>query len=139
MPESTAVQPSRYARHVSLSHATAMTALRASLLLLLVLGLVVRPVLNHVGELHGIEHAATAAAEHGHDHPGDDAHGADHDSDHAKGTHGLLHQADAGAANGILIAFWVSALYLPKTQVPALESLAEPRRLPSTPFRPPIA
>jgi hypothetical protein len=116
-----------------------MIALRASLLLLLVLGLVVRPVLNHVGELHGIEHAATAAAEHGHAHPGDDSHVSDHDSDHTKGTHGLLHQADAGAAAGILIDFGVSALHMPKAKAPSLEFLAEPRRLPSTPFRPPIA
>jgi hypothetical protein len=115
-----------------------MIALRASLLLLLVLGLVVRPVLNHVGALHGMEHTAEAVAEHGHAHLGD-AHEADHDSDHAKGSHGLFHQADAGASFGILAAVKVPVVYLPASQELQSQFVTELRQLPSNPFRPPIA
>lgn len=118
--------------------ARAKNVLHLSMLLLLVLGVFVRPMLNFVGEIHGTTHAAVAAAEHGHGHP-DDARDADHDQDHASGSHLLLHQADSASSSGILMSF-----RLPPIEVAASQSLqwtpvpSLPQRL-SSPFRPPIA
>lgn len=114
------------------------TVLHSSMLLLLMLGVLVRPMLNFVGEIHGTTHAAMAAAEHGHGHPGD-AHDADHDQDHVSGSHLLLHQADSGSSSGLPTSFRLPPIevaasqHLPWTPVSSL-----PQRL-SSPFRPPIA
>lgn len=117
--------------------ARAKNVLHASMLLLLVLGLFVRPILNLVGEIHGATHVA-AAAEHGHSHWGND-HTAGHDQDHASGSHGLLHQADSSSTSGMPVSFG-----LPEVEVAVSQALhwaatcSLPQRL-SSPFRPPIA
>lgn len=112
--------------------------LRTSLLALLVLGMVVRPALNLVGELHAVEHAAFAqAGDHGHDLPDD------RDStpgpDHATGAHGLMHQADTGTS-AVLWTTWVLPPASPPASVlPMPDSTAVRPQQPSSPFRPPIA
>lgn len=118
--------------------ARAKSVLHLSMLLLLALGVLVRPALNLMGEVHGAAHAAAVAAEHGHGHPGD-GHDADHDQDHASGTHLLMHQADSGSSSGLPTSF-----RLPPVEVAASQHLqwtpvsSLPQRL-SSPFRPPIA
>ncbi|TAK38647.1 MAG: hypothetical protein EPO30_03735 [Lysobacteraceae bacterium] len=120
--------------------------LRATLLVLLALGVVVNPLLGAVSELHGVEHAATADVVddhgHGHAHPtGTDHRGGipEPDADHSLGSHGLLHQ---GA--GVTAALPEVLSVLP-SDAPAQTRIAvpEPPHLPddlaSLPFRPPIA
>lgn len=125
--------------------------LRASLLVLLVVGVIVRPMLNQISELHSFEHAALADVNaHGHDH---DGHGHDHaadhsdpapdqppctDPDHAKGAHGLMHQADTGPSAslaGLPVQFG-HPMRAGKLLMPAAGPL--PPQIPSSPFRPPI-
>jgi hypothetical protein len=112
--------------------------LRASLLVLLVLGLLAKPMLNQIGDLHSLEHAVLADADgHGHDH-GDD-HDDEPGQDHAKGAHGLMHQANIGAFSDSLptIAFLSRCAFPTALPVPDLPSA--PRQFAATPFRPPIA
>ncbi|MBH1826813.1 hypothetical protein I5W35_06705 [Stenotrophomonas maltophilia] len=110
--------------------------LRVSLFALLALASLVRPMLNLVGDLHSTEHAVVAAAEHGHHHPGD--HHSDSDREHAKGSHALLHSADANGA----VSLWNNSHWAPsvapETSVPALDVHWRPSQQPSSPFRPPI-
>ena len=67
---------------------------RACLLALLVLGFGVRPVISHLGGLHGLEHVAQDA--HGHAHEGGSGHG--HADDHDGPRHG--DPAHAGIQHG---------------------------------------
>jgi hypothetical protein len=114
--------------------AIATTCLRTSLLVLLVLGVMVRPVFNQVGQLHSAEHAALAS----------DTGAADHDPgtpdpDHATGSHGLMHMADTGAS------FWIftseAFTSTPPPDFAPLVRNAPPLQLQrlASPFRPPIA
>lgn len=208
------------------STATATFALRAGMLMLLVLGIVVRPALGLVGELHAMEHAAGAgSAAHGHahdmhrphaqaghhrahavhdDHPpaghahddhvhagdgmgvasahvdadtdtntdsnadtdphaaidpaavasahghghhddGDRAHahaglaGDGHDPDHARGSHGLLHQADVGCSAGMLVAYGLPEAFGFAVMLPSSAWVSAPPQRSTSPFRPPIA
>jgi hypothetical protein len=112
--------------------------LRLGALMLLVLGLLVRPVVDLVGGLHAAEHAvqAAAVADHGHAHPGEEPAG---DPDHTRGSHGLMHQAECGATVAPWPA-WTLALGLPPSATAALPDVIAPRLgVPATPFRPPIA
>lgn len=105
---------------------------------LLLFGLVCKPVLGFVGELHAVEHAALAGHvdDHGHDH------GNDKDGDepgHALGAHGLLHQCGSGAG-------WIPPLHpmlvlspMAATILPAVEASPPARPTLTLPFRPPIA
>lgn len=83
---------------MTVSSATATFALRAGMLMLLVLGIVVRPALGLAGELHAMEHAAGMAGG-GHGHPNAAAqqgHAVAHAGDaHAAG----VHDADVGHAH----------------------------------------
>ncbi|HBK47414.1 MAG TPA: hypothetical protein DDZ67_13470 [Xanthomonadaceae bacterium] len=110
--------------------------LRASLLALLVLGVMVRPVLNQVGELHQIEHMAAEVAEHGHAHPGQDA--PDPAPDHMKGAHGLMHQTDAGFSADVWPIWNLPSAVLPESVLPMAKLAAVPLQRLTTPFRPPI-
>lgn len=113
--------------------------LRTSLLVLLVLGVIIRPALTHIGELHAVEHAVLADADgHGHDH--EDDHDDEPGTDHTQGTHGLMHQASTGGASGEMAAMIV----LPAVHGSGgILTPADVSRVPAhrfvTPFRPPIA
>jgi hypothetical protein len=112
--------------------------LRASLLVLLVLGVVIKPVLNQIGEFHAVEHALLADADgHGHDH--DDDHDDEPGQDHTDGAHGLMHQASVGAAADILPTLALLPALPPDLVAPTRHAAAVPRPHPNTPFRPPIA
>lgn len=111
-----------------------LNVLRTSLLVLLVLGVIIRPMLNQMGQLHSMEHAALAA----------DAGTTDHgpgtpDPDHTLGGHLLLHMADVGASAWLATSWAVTATPMPVfapllRKVPTLQA----QRFDS-PFRPPIA
>lgn len=115
-----------------------LNLLRTSFLVLLVLGLLIKPVLNTIGELHAIEHAQLADADgHGHDHDRDQD--DEPGQDHTKGAHGLMHQANVGAAADISPALALLP-HVPATRaLPLSGAAAVPAQYLSTPFRPPIA
>lgn len=120
--------------------ALATHLLRATLLALLVIGLLVRPVLNQLSDLHAVEHAMQDYADaqaHGHAHPDLDF---DHapDADHAHGAHVLMHSGDGNASTSpgivpVVLASLPLTLPLPD---PHLD--AEPAFPPVSVFRPPI-
>ncbi len=122
---------------------TSLNFLRASLLVLLVLGLVIKPALNQIGELHSIEHAALADADgHGHEHGHDHDDGDQDDEpgqDHTKGAHGLMHQANLGASSDALPSIAIQPLESCSLALPIPDCTAAPRQFAATPFRPPIA
>jgi|GEM_PF-2502246 len=129
-----------HAIEMSLVPARTLRFLRLSALMLLVLSIMARPMVEQMGGIHEVEHAVLAAADaehgHGHDH-------ADHDPasdpNHTKGVHGLMHQAESGAAAPLWSA-WALALASPPADAPPLpESVAPRLGVPATPFRPPIA
>lgn len=121
-----------------ISAARAYAALRASLLVLLVLGVMIRPVLNQVGDLHAAGHATFVAGDHGHDHSDDD-HDPDTYPDHTKGAHGLMHQADTGTSAGIWVSWALPPALLLTSVLPMPDSASVHPQQPSSPFRPPIA
>lgn len=113
--------------------------LRAGFLVLLVLGLVIKPALSHITELHTVEHAALADADgHGHAHDGDHDDG-EPAQDHVKGAHGLMHQANMGAFSDALPTLALQPRHLYASTLPIPDSPAAPRQFVATPFRPPIA
>lgn len=114
-------------------------SLRASFLVLLLIGLVTRPVLGLVGELHAMQHVATASgAGHGHLHHGDRTAPHDHDHGHVKGPHALMHQTFAGASVDVL-AVQLLLVAPPPCRVPTHSCTSVARSHRSVPFRPPIA
>lgn len=128
--------------------------LRASLLALLVLGLIIKPVLSQISDLHSVEHAALAMAsehdgdhDHGHEHHHDHDHGApegspkaDPDEERGKGAHGLMHQVGVGGASlDIASSLLVVPVIPPTTVLPMPKTSSVPLQNLATPFRPPIA
>lgn len=114
------------------------TILRTSFLVLLMLGVMVRPMINQLGALHDVEHATLAGThDHGHDHPDD--RDPTPDPDHSAGAHGLMHQADTSSSANIWTA-WIALPVVPASSKLPLADLAStrPQRL-ASPFRPPIA
>ncbi|HEY1137034.1 MAG TPA: hypothetical protein VGE64_06045 [Xanthomonadaceae bacterium] len=119
--------------------------LRASLLALLVLGLMIRPVLSGLSETHAAEHAMAIgehADDHGHPHdhaPNSHADDDAADEDHTSGTHGLMHQP--GGHTTLELAVEISVPPAPRHALllPDLARTGLPQQPPSTPFRPPIA
>lgn len=123
-----------------------LRVLRASFLVLLVLGLMVKPVLVQLSGLHAVEHAVAAAADdHGHDPSAEhDDHTDDGDTaegdDHAAGAHGLLHQSGGSTTlTGLVASMSVPMLYARMPDLPIPDAIRVAREVPSTPFRPPIA
>ena len=114
------------------------TILRTGFLVLLMLGVMVRPMINQLSALHDVEHATLAGAnDHGHDHPDD--RNATPDPDHSAGAHGLMHQADTSSSANIWTA-WIALPVVPASSKLPLADLAStrPQQL-TSPFRPPIA
>lgn len=114
------------------------TILRTSFLVLLMLGVMIRPMINQFSALHDVEHATlTGANDHGHDHP--DELDPTPDPDHATGAHGLMHQADTGSSANIWTT-WIAPPVMPVASNVTLSDLASTmaQRL-TSPFRPPIA
>jgi uncharacterized protein involved in copper resistance len=117
---------------------------RASLLALLVLGMMIRPVLSGLSEGHAAEHAAAAMHMDGPGHPHDHAPDSHTDGDapaedHTSGTHGLMHQP-GGYTTFDLVAGIEVPPALRHSQSPLnLARSGLPQQPPSTPFRPPIA
>lgn len=119
--------------------------LRASFLALLVLGLMIKPVLAQLSELHGIEHAIAAASEgfdhdHDHEHDSDDTDaGVDPESD-LTDTHSLMHQCSGATSMiGLLPSFSLAMSYARLPELPLPNAIGVPHTIASNPFRPPIA
>ena len=114
---------------------------------MLLLGLVVQPVMAQLSDLHAVEHAAAAIAEHGHDHgPGhvDLADAGDQESpdqdDHAAGTHGLMHQSGGFTTlTSVMPGLSVPTAFGRMQDLPLPASARIPRQSLTNPFRPPIA
>lgn len=114
------------------------TLLRTSFLVLLMLGVMIRPMISQFSALHDVEHATLAGTNgHGHDHPDD--RDPTPDPDNATGAHGLMHQADTGPSANIWTA-WLVPQLIPAASDLSLADLAStrPHRV-TSPFRPPIA
>ena len=126
--------PNRVIRRRRIAH-----FLRTSLLVLLALGVMIKPVLAEIGELHSAEHELSmAAVDHGAHHHGDhDEHGG---PDHAQGQHGLMHQGGAGQPVGIAMSsIALPPMHFGRVILPPLHATPLPRQTATTPFRPPIA
>ena len=120
-----------------------------SLLVLMAFGLLTRPVVTAISEMHAVAHpelVAHSGGEHSHGEGGTEA-DADNDrrsSDgeqpgHTDGPHGLMHQASGGAFDRGIAALEVPIVSGRHLLVPAVSDTARiPERL-SSPFRPPIA
>lgn len=113
--------------------------LRASLLALLVLGLLVRPVLLSIGDGRAAE-ASLVASHDGHvvhDH-------VDHDDngkpcpDQAQGDHGAR-SAGGGTAFATFAPLALALIQLPPIALPPADVTKVVARVPASPFRPPIA
>ena len=118
--------------------------LRASFLALLVLGLMIKPVLAQLSELHVAEHAMAVTADahdHGHDSGSDtDNGGSPEEDDHATGAHGLMHQS--GGSTTLTVPFAsisVPMVYARMPDLPIPDAIGVPHEVLSSPFRPPIA
>lgn len=129
-------------------------ALRASFLAVLVLGLMIKPVLAQLSDLHAVEHSvATAIDAHGHDHgESNHGHGDDHrlndvgadqrgDGDeHSTGAHGLMHQSSGSTTlTGLVPALSVPVVFAHMPDLPLPASARISSQFPTNPFRPPIA
>lgn len=113
--------------------------MRASLLAMLLLGILVKPTLIHISDLHAAEHAVLAEAQHAHsDH--DDADHAGHPADdgHTNGPHGLMHQADTGGSSIPLFSLTSAAVLPPDPMLGMPDYAVVPRQRSTSPFRPPI-
>lgn len=120
--------------------------LRASLLALLVLGIVIKPILASAFELHTADHALSVQ-DNDPDH--DPSEGVDHDlpgidgergQDHTQGVHGLLHEGKCGGAYSDTVValslplapYQATLIPLPVISPVSLQHIAGP-------FRPPIS
>lgn len=121
----------RVHRRMRLYAAPSMRLLRATMLALLVLGIMVRPVLGVIGELHVIEHASLAS--------GTDSQGNGLDPDHALGVHGLLHQGCGNADSTLPASLDLTALPLAPAVLPFPATAPPGGAYVDLPFRPPIA
>lgn len=129
-----------YSRSVSRFIRQLSCLMRASLLVLLALGLLTKPVLSAVSEIHTLAHPELITADdHGHSHDvqtDDD----ERKADHTQGSHGLMHQAGPGGAFDHSTARLDVPMAAPYA---ALLPAANPRPRSSarltSPFRPPIA
>lgn len=72
---------------------------RMAVMVLLLLGTLIRPMLTHVGELHGLEHASTQGA-HGLHESAQDERGKESSGI----AHTLLHQLDGCSGTAIVLA-----------------------------------
>jgi hypothetical protein len=112
--------------------------LRASVLALLVLGLLVKPILVLTADAHEIQHALLAAAgPPGIPHFHGDRDDPQPNSDQTHGTRSLLWSA--GVFEPITPVLEVPPLDLPPIALPPLARTPLKVRSPATPFRPPIA
>lgn len=106
---------------------------RVGLIVLLVLGMLIRPTLNRIGEIHGLEHRFQTSADSqiniSVDKPS---------SDHFQGGHQLQHSAETGSSASLLPFLGILGLNLPQVKV-----VGQPLQLLPIPplsfhFRPPI-
>jgi len=122
------------------------TLLRASLLALLVLGIVIKPVLSAAFELHAFDHAvSTHVDDHGHDQAGADdreASGLDDQpgQGEAQGLHSLLHEGNySGAYTDSIVVLSLPVVPYDAMAIPLPDASPVSLQHLTGPFRPPIA
>ena len=116
--------------------------LRASLLTLLVLGLLAKPVVLFMCEVHSIEHARIAAADpHGIHFEGDRDDPGDNGQSGSKHTHGAngVWQLSVATFASVVPDLTAGIVLMPRVALPPLRATAIEPRAPTNPFRPPIA
>ena len=120
--------------------------LRASLLALVALGIVIKPMMASDFELHSVDHELAVQA-HGHDHQASSAHDIDPSApagdvgqDHVQGSHGLLHESKCGGAysDSVVALSLPLAPHLATVVATPAASPVALQHIPG-PFRPPIA
>lgn len=126
------------AKQMSAPSTSILMFLRLSLLALLVLGQLARPLMEQIGEVHAAGHAVLAAGDvdHSHDHPD---HDPAKDPDHTKGIHGLMHQGDAGPSAALWPTWGFATTLPPPASPPMAVTTALRPQVPNSLFRPPIA
>ena len=116
--------------------------LRASLLALLVLGLLAKPVVLFMCEVSSIQHARIAAQDPGGLHfEGDRDDPGDHGQSGTQHTHGAngVWQLSVATFASVVPDLTAGLLQLPHLAPPPMRVSSIPARAPSSPFRPPIA
>ncbi len=117
--------------------------LRASLLAVLVLGLVAMPVMHVMCEVHSIQHALLAAQDpHGVHFEGDKDDPGDMGQSGAKHTHGADGIWNLGGGPSfapVAPVFALTLLELPHVALPPMEAPSIDPQATGSPFRPPIA
>lgn len=121
---------SRFARRLPFS-------LRTSMLVLLALGLLVKPVVTAISEIHTANHPELATRGHPHEHGSE--HQDDRGADHAQGAHGLMHQATGGAFDQASARFELPAAAGADVLLPTADHRPGSQLRLTSPFRPPIA
>ncbi len=142
---------------MSLRPTSVHAVLRVGLLTLLVLGLMIRPVLSGLSDMHAADHAIAADAQgtdhgHGHDDNHSDDHSGDHrhdpapqpddggtGEDHASGLHGLMHQAGGWTSAELAYDLQIPPALHRDAGPPNPAGSGQPQQSPFHPFRPPIA
>lgn len=132
---------------MSIRNAPLLTTFRAIFFALLVFGLVAKPIVNQLGDLHAVEHVAltegVVGQDHSHDgdtiHHGSDSHDYEQHPDHIKGAHVLMHQADSGSSATPWAVEFLPFARPPAQVVPMPDSGPPATSHRTSPFRPPIA
>ncbi|BCT91674.1 hypothetical protein LYSHEL_06980 [Lysobacter helvus] len=117
-------------------------SLRASLLALLVLGLLITPVMHFMCEVHSIEHALLASVDRTHtvhfegdrDDPGDQGQSG------SKHTHGAnWYEGGSPSFTPVVPVLAFTLIHPPRIALPPMEAFAIEPHASTSPFRPPIA
>ncbi len=115
-----------------MSRFLARRSLRAAVLSLLVLGLVLRPALLALCDVHASLHAADFAVV-------EDAASHEANTSHAHGSHGIEYDGIAGGIADLVPGFELPVVHRAAVPLTPPTALPLPRRPAPGPFRPPIA
>ena len=111
---------------------------RASMLVLLMLGVAIKPMLGSLCEIHALNDALAGYVFDAGDPAADPLHQSDRD--HASGAHGSVHEDDSSGAYADIVGVVILPIGRYAATVPATEpAAAVPRQHFTAPFRPPIA
>ena len=122
-------------------HHRLSTALQLGILLLLMMGVAIKPMLGALCETHVAAHLSSS---HGHDYAGaagihDSTSEHQMDREHARGADGLLHEGDQSSAYAdITVAVVLPAALRGPSHLGATASVTVAKSHLSGPFRPPI-
>ncbi len=128
-----------YAQKMTLSVSSLASFLRVSMLALLMMGVVIKPMLAPFCEIHALGHLLRTYS---HEPGRSGLESAEHqlDQHNVRGAHGLLHEGDSGSAYADNAAsIEVAAFTYDRIRVAPPPASAVPLQRTSAPFRPPLA